>query len=89
VTSAREVLLVYDKECPVCDAYCRAVHIPDLVGELRLVIAREDTAVKGEITRQGLDLDQGMVVKVEGALYYGADAIRALAQMSSSGGTPI
>ena len=85
MTSTREILVIYDKECPVCDAYCHAVHIPDSVGELHLVNAREDKAVMGEITRQGLDIDQGMVVKVEGALYYGADAIRALAQMSSSG----
>ena len=84
--SAREILVVYDKECPVCDAYCHAVRIPEAVGELRLVNAREDMAVMEDITRRGLDIDQGMVVKADGFLYYGADAIHALARMSSSGG---
>ena len=84
--STREILVVYDKECPVCDAYCHAVDIPESVGELRLVDAREDTAVMGDITRRGLDIDQGMVVKVDGVLYYGADAIHALAEMSSPDG---
>jgi predicted DCC family thiol-disulfide oxidoreductase YuxK len=83
----REILLVYDEECPVCDAYCRAVRLRETVGELRLVNAREDSAVMKEITRQGLDIDQGMVLKVEGVLYYGADAIHALALMSGASGT--
>jgi predicted DCC family thiol-disulfide oxidoreductase YuxK len=86
VRSTREILVVYDKECPVCDAYCHTVDIPKSVGELRLVNAREDRAVMGDITRRGLDIDQGMVVKADGVLYYGADAIRVLAEMSSPDG---
>ena len=84
--STREILVVYDKECPVCDAFCHAVEIPESVGELRLVNAREDTAIMGDITRRGLDIDEGMVVKADGVLYYCADAIHALAEMSSSHG---
>lgn len=84
--TTREILLVYDKECPVCDAYCRVVRIRESVGELRLMNARENTAVMREITRQGFDIDQGMVLKVDGVLYYGADAIHALSLMSSASG---
>lgn len=39
-----------------------------------------------EITRQGMDIDQGMVLKVDDVLYYGADAICALSLMSSGSG---
>jgi predicted DCC family thiol-disulfide oxidoreductase YuxK len=84
--TTREILLVYDKECPVCDAYCRIVRIRESVGELRLINAREDTAVMAEITGQGLDIDQGMVLQVDGVLYYGPDAIHALSLMSSASG---
>jgi len=82
----REILLVYDKECPLCDAYCRVVRLRESVGELQLVNAREDSAVMKEITRQGLDIDQGMVLKVDGVLYYGPDAIHVLCLMSSASG---
>jgi len=51
-----------------------------------LMNARENTAVMGDITRQGFDIDQGMVLKVDGVLYYGADAIHALSLMSSASG---
>ena len=83
---ARELLLVYDEECPLCDAYCRMVRVRDSVGALRLVNARDPGGVMDEITRQGMDIDQGMVLKVDDVLYYGADAICALSLMSSGAG---
>ncbi len=84
--SGSPILLVYDKQCPACDAYCRLVRIRESVGELRIVNARESSAVLGEITAQGLDIDQGMVLKMGNRLYYGADAIHALALISSRSG---
>ena len=84
--TTREILLVYDKECPVCDAYCRVVRVRESVGKLRLVNARENTPIMEEITRQRLDIDQGMVLKVDGVLYYGPDAIHALSLMSGASG---
>lgn len=81
-----QILLVYDTECPACDAYCRLVRIRDSVGELKLVDARDRSAIMDEITTQGLDIDQGMVLKLGGQLYYGSDAIHALALISSRSG---
>jgi predicted DCC family thiol-disulfide oxidoreductase YuxK len=81
-----EILLVYDQECPVCDAYCRMVRIRDSAGTLRLVNARDRSAILDEITARGLDIDQGMVLKVADVLYYGSDAIHALSLMSSRSG---
>ena len=78
----REILLIYDEECPVCNAYCRMVSIRKCFGTLRLVNARHAGAVMDEITSKGLDIDQGMVLKVENVLYYGSDAIHALSLMS-------
>lgn len=84
--TSREILLVYDKECPLCDAYCRMVRIRESVGTLRLVNARDTSAVMDEITARGFDIDQGMVLKVGNVLYYGSDAIHALSLISSSSG---
>lgn len=81
-----DILLVYDKQCPVCDAYCRMVRIRESVGTLRLVNARDAGAIMDEITAKGLDIDEGMVLKVGSTLYYGADAIHVLSLMSSRSG---
>ncbi len=81
-----EILLVYDQECPVCDAYCRMVRIRESIGTLRLVNARDAGAVMDEITAKGLDIDEGVVLKLGNTLYYGADAIHVLSLMSSGSG---
>jgi hypothetical protein len=59
------------------------VNIRESVGDLRIVDARENSKVMDEITSQGLDIDQGMVLRMGGRLYYGADAIHALALIGS------
>jgi len=82
----RETVLVYDRECPVCDAYCCAVQRRGSPSGLRLVNAREDGPVMAAISRRGLDIDEGMVLSVDGTLYYGADAIHALTVLASTAG---
>ncbi len=80
------VYVVYDDRCPFCRSYCNLVRIREAVGEVRLIDARQPSAIMDEITALGLDIDQGMVVKVGDDLYYGADAIHILALMSTKSG---
>lgn len=82
----QEILLVYDKQCPVCDSYCRVVRVRADAGDLKLVDARHSSEVMREITSRGWDIDQGMVLKMGGRLYYGPDAIHALALIGSRSG---
>ena len=84
--SDEEILLVYDKECPACDNYCQVIRIRETVGRLKIVNARDNSDVMQEITAKGLDIDQGMVLKMGDQLFYGADAIHALALISSKSG---
>ena len=80
------ILLVYDGECPACQAYCQLITIRKTVGDLHLIDARESSDVMQAITALGLDIDQGMVLKMGQQFYYGADAIHALALLSSRSG---
>ncbi|RZQ51661.1 hypothetical protein C1E23_18205 [Pseudoalteromonas phenolica] len=84
--SKEEILLVYDKDCPACDNYCQVIRIRESIGELKIINARESSEVLEEITQLGLDIDQGMVLEMGGVIYYGADAIHALALISSRSG---
>ena len=79
-----EVEVVYDKECPVCDLYCHAIDVAD--GELKRVDAREPGEAMDEVTALGLDIDEGMVVRVDEKIYYGPDAIHELAKRSNNKG---
>ena len=82
----KKILLIYDKECPACNYYCQIVKIRETVGDLVIIDARENSDVMNEITQRGLDIDQGMVLRMDDQLYYGSDAIHALALLSSRSG---
>lgn len=84
--SNEEILLIYDRQCPACNYYCQIVRIRKSAGEIRIINARDGGEVMDEITAQGMDIDQGMVLKMGGRLYYGSDAIHALALISSRSG---
>lgn len=81
-----DLVLVYDKDCPVCDAYCRLVRLREAAGTLRLVNAREGGPLLDELTARGLDVDEGMVLIAGEEVYYGADAMHALSLLSSRSG---
>jgi predicted DCC family thiol-disulfide oxidoreductase YuxK len=85
-TPDRDVWLVYDGECPICRTYCVRARIQDTVGRLHLVDARQPGPLMDEITAAGLDIDQGMVVKLDGVLYYGPEAMRVLTLMATRAG---
>lgn len=82
----KQVLLVYDRECPACEFYCRHARIDPEHGTLHRIDAREPSDVLNKITHAGLDIDQGMVLETNGRLYYGADAIHELARRAPRAG---
>jgi predicted DCC family thiol-disulfide oxidoreductase YuxK len=80
------VEIVYDGKCPVCTAYCTNIK-PDNETELVLIDARKPSPLMDEITAKGLDIDEGMVVRINnGDLHYGSDAIHALSKISGKPG---
>jgi len=82
----KQIFLIYDEECPMCDNYCRMVNIRESVGELILVNAREESQLLTAITQRGLNIDQGMVLVVNDNFYYAGQAINMLSLMSSRNG---
>ena len=86
MSDSHDIEVVYDKECPVCDFYCQRIDVQKSNGNLVLTDARDDSEIMGDITARGLDIDEGMVVRVGDKLYYGADAIHELALLSSGKG---
>jgi len=84
--SASDLYLVYDKQCPACNYYCNMVRIRESVGKLTLIDAREPSPQLDKVTATGLDIDQGMVLIMGDRMYYGSDAIHALATMGTRSG---
>ena len=80
----KEVWLVYDGECPICRPSANALKIKEAAGTLHLVNARESHPILEEIKKAGLNLDDGMVVKMNGTLYHGSDAQHILAMIGTN-----
>jgi predicted DCC family thiol-disulfide oxidoreductase YuxK len=76
------VEILYDSECPVCNAYCSTAEVRADAGRIRLLDARKDGELLREVTARSLDMDEGMVVRYRGELYHGGDAVHLLASLN-------
>ncbi|MDE1152442.1 MAG: DCC1-like thiol-disulfide oxidoreductase family protein [Micavibrio sp.] len=83
-TPPRVIEVLYDGECPMCRTYCESVQLKNPGDKLVLVDARHSSLLLDEVTARGLDIDEGMVVKVNGVMHYGSDAMRALVRFKKS-----
>lgn len=80
--TSRAITFVYDGDCPLCTSAAMALRIKRDYGTLELVNARDaaDDPHVREITRRGLDLDEGMAIFADGRVYHGADALQFMAR---------
>lgn len=79
-----KVWLVYDGECPICRPTANALKIRAAVGELILVNARDPHPIMLALKQAGLNIDDGMVVKINDTLYHGAEAQHVLAMIGTN-----
>jgi predicted DCC family thiol-disulfide oxidoreductase YuxK len=86
MSDSKDIELVYDRQCPICDYYCQRMDVDESAGKLKRIDAREDSDLMQEITDTGLDIDEGMVLKLDNRIFYGSDAIHKLATLSSRKG---
>lgn len=81
-----EAWLLYDGECPFCSSYVAMVRLRDSVGPVRLVDARDGGPELAEVRRAGYDVDEGMVLKMDGRLHHGDAAIHRIALLTTPSG---
>lgn len=75
--------IAYDGQCPFCSAYVRLTRLRASAGALELIDARSNHPSLSEVREAGLDINQGMVVKYQGRLYHGADAMHVISLLST------
>ena len=74
--------IIYDGECPFCSRYAawQRLHAEYTV---ELVDARADPV---RAQSYGLDLNEGMIVDLDGRVYHGAEAVSLLSRLSARPG---
>jgi predicted DCC family thiol-disulfide oxidoreductase YuxK len=78
--------LLYDGDCPFCSSYVSYVRLREAAGPVTLADARKHPALVAEAKALGFDIDVGMVLKLDGQYYFGADCIHALSLLTTPSG---
>ena len=79
--------LLYDGECPFCSYYVAKSRFETRAGRpLTLIDGRETPGLVARLRREGFDLEQGMILLLDGRHYHGAEAMTALKAMSAGPG---
>lgn len=78
------VRVLYDGDCPFCSAYARLARLRRR-HDVELVDAREAGELVRELRERGYDVDEGMIVLVDGEVHHGDDAA-AFLELESGGG---
>lgn len=82
-----EVTIYYDGDCPFCSDYVRYLRLRESLGAPpRLVNLRADTQAREHLEADGFDLDRGMVADIGGVRTEGAEALQALALLTTRSG---
>ncbi len=76
--------VIYDGDCPFCSSYVAHVRLRDVADHLQYVNARDGGEAVADAVQRGFDLDEGMLVVIDGVYHYGADAMRVLADLTSA-----
>lgn len=77
------LVVIYDGDCPFCSRYVSHVRLRDVVEKLEYVNARDGGAIVAAAEQRGFDLNDGMLVVMDGVYHHGADAVQVLAMLSS------
>jgi predicted DCC family thiol-disulfide oxidoreductase YuxK len=80
------VILVYDGDCPLCNAYVSRMRLQKAAKQLELVDARQEPELVGQLERHGYRLDDGLLLNIGDQYFHGAAAMNVLALMSSRSG---
>ncbi len=77
--------IVYDGGCPFCSRFVRLLRLRENF-DVALTDARAIPDRVAAYARQGIKVDEGMIVELEGALHHGANAVCLLSALSTRTG---
>lgn len=80
------ITIYYDGDCPFCARYVRYTRLTEAAGKPKLVDVRRDRESREALERAGYDLDKGMVVEIGDQRFFGAEAMNALALLTTPSG---
>lgn len=84
--SACENFLIYDGDCPFCSGFVTFVRLQETLGDFRLLNARDPSPELEEARQVGFVIDDGMLMKIGGQYYHGADCMNRISLLTTKSG---
>lgn len=79
----KQVIIVYDGDCPICHRLITATRLKDSGINLQLINAREQNVYDISWFPPGISIHKDMVVKIGEQIFYGGEGLNALSLMAS------
>jgi predicted DCC family thiol-disulfide oxidoreductase YuxK len=73
--------LLYDGDCPACGAYVAIARLRQLYPDLRIVSARSEPALVAGLRQRGFEINEGMILSLDGRIHFAADAVHMIATL--------
>ena len=80
--STHPLSIYYDGQCPVCTNYVRYYRLLN-GGDISLVDLRQHPDKVRQFSTRGLNVDDGMILELDGQTYHGVQAVHMLALLST------
>ncbi len=78
-----DINLIYDGDCPFCTSYVGLIRLRSLYN-LKLVNARDQSDVQQRLLGLGFNLDEGMVMELEGEYFHGTHCVQRIALLTTN-----
>jgi len=78
--------IIYDGQCPFCGAYAKLYAVRANAGDLSMVNARDNPDLVSALRAQGMEINDGMVVRWQGRTYWGPHAMHILSVLGARSG---
>lgn len=82
--STSEIKIIYDGQCILCSNYVAMMRLKKNIENIKLIDARVEKEYVSEMTKKGLDVNEGMLVVYGDKLFYGSEAVHILSILSSN-----
>ncbi len=79
--------IIYDGDCPFCSSYVGLLRLRETFGEVELINARECQELVEELASRNMNLDDGMVLVLNGEYFHGSECIHRLALLATASNT--
>jgi predicted DCC family thiol-disulfide oxidoreductase YuxK len=76
--------LLYDGDCPVCNAYIGVARLREIYPGLRILNARAEPSLVEDMRQRGFEINEGMILSLDRTIYFGAQATRMIAAFGQS-----